>query len=139
MLSSDFDTGATGVFFKADDLGNDDWELTISGMSKKEFEQTKRDTGETYKEWKPIFTFEEDERAFVCNRPNRKALAQEWGNDMFAWIGKKIILYRGTWPSGVKGIMVRVPKAVLRPGAAKDRLDKTVPDVKEKLDDEIPF
>jgi hypothetical protein len=136
MQVSDFDTGST--FLKSEDLGDDEWEFTIKGMTKREFEQTPRDGGLPYKQWKPIFSLEEDERAFVCNKPNLKTIADAYGNDMLLWVGKKIILYRGTWPSGVRGIMARVPKTV-RPGAAKDRLNKPVPDVKEKLDDDIPF
>jgi hypothetical protein len=138
MLSSDFDTG-TGTTFKAADLGNDDWELTISGMTKHEFTQTNRETGESYKEWKPIFSFEEDERAFVCNKSNRKLLAAAWGNDMLSWVGKKVILYSGVWSSGDKGIMVRVPKNAVRPVRAKaPSYDERNPPPAD-LDDEIPF
>jgi hypothetical protein len=135
MLSSDFDTG-TGTTFKAADLGDDDWELTIKGMTKHEFTQTNRETNESYKEWKPIFSFEEDERTFVCNKSNRKVLTAAWGNDMLSWIGKTVILYAGTWPSGDKGVMVRVPKKAVRPGAKATYDDRNPP---PPLDDEIPF
>jgi hypothetical protein len=133
MLSSDFDTG-TGTTFKHSDLGNDEWALTIKSMTKHEFTQTNRETQESYKEWKPIFSFEEDERTFVCNKSNRKIMTAAWGNDMLSWIGKTIILYTGTWPSGDKGIMVRVPKKTVRPGTTKESENPGA-----GLDDKIPF
>jgi hypothetical protein len=145
MLSSDFDTG-TGTTFKATDLGDNDWELTIKGMTKHEFTQTNRESGESYKEWKPIFSFEEDERTFVCNKSNRKILTAAWGNDMLSWTGKTVILYAGVWPSGDKGIMVRIPKKAIKPGKPYDKAkydERNPPSdlnpVKRDPDDGIPF
>jgi hypothetical protein len=134
MLSSDFETG-TGKTLKHEDLGKEEWELTIKGMTKYEFDQTNRETGEHYKEWKPIFSFEEIEQTFVCNKSNRRVLTADWGNDMLSWIGKTVILYVGKWPSGDLGIMARVPKRAVKPGKPSRESENPAAD----LDDEIPF
>ncbi len=133
MLSSDFDTGTGNTLKQTDIVGNAEWELTIKGMTKHEFTNTNRETGETYKEWKPIFTFDEIEQSFVCNKSNRKVITEAYGNDMTGWIGKTIFLYVGTWPSGDKGLMVRVAKKAVRPGAKQSENPAA------DLDDKIPF
>jgi hypothetical protein len=131
MKSSEFETG-TGKTLKHEDIGNDEWELTIKGITKHLFDQTNRETQEQYKEWKPIFSFEEIEKTFVCNKSNRRILTAAYGDDMDEWVGKTIFLYTGMWPSGDKGIHARAPKKAIKPTKSENPADGMP-------SDEIPF
>jgi hypothetical protein len=120
---------------KAADLEGSELELTIAGYVVREFDQTDGETGEKYKQKKPVFSFKETEKTFVCNKTNRGAIAYAYGPEMDDWIGKPIILFPTMVSFGhkeVEGIRVRVvKKATAKPKILRD--DKT------PLDDEVPF
>ena len=47
------------------------------------------------KQRKPVITFEESEKAFVCNKTNANSIAKVLGSrDTDEWIGKQIKLFR---------------------------------------------
>jgi hypothetical protein len=99
---------------KAADLNGEEWEVTISGYTVKEFDQENVETGEAYKVKKPIFTFHETEKTLVCNKTNRDAIAYAYGDEMDDWIGKVVFLYPTMVPFGnkkVEAIRVRAVKA----------------------------
>lgn len=103
---------------KASDFEGGEWELTIESYVVREFDQTDQKTGETYKQKKPIFSFQETEKTFVCNKTNRNAIAYVYGDEMDNWVGKKVILFGQMVDFGnkqVEGIRVRVPKPMKKP------------------------
>lgn len=61
-------------------------ELTIANIEIKEFDS---DNG---KERKPIIVFAEDNKRMVCNKTNGNILAEMFGDETDAWLGKKITL-----------------------------------------------
>jgi hypothetical protein len=122
---------------KAADLEGGEWELTIESYVIREFDQQDAKTGETYKQKKPIFSFHETEKTFVCNKTNRNAIAYVYGDEMDEWVGKKIILYGQLVDFGnkqVEGIRVRVPKPMKKPTGPKKPDDRNPPP-----SDDIPF
>lgn len=70
---------------------------------------------------KPIIYFQEVKKGFLCNRTNSKTIANLYGAETDAWIGKKIALYpteveyRGDM---VMGIRVRIKAPAVKPAAA---------------------
>jgi hypothetical protein len=123
---------------KAADFEGGEWELTIKDYKVVEFDQQDQKTGETYKQRKPVFSFNETEKSLVCNKTNRNAIAYVYGDEMDDWIGKKIILFGQLVDFGnkqVEGIRVRVPKP--RTAPVKGKHDERNPP--PPLDDDIPF
>jgi hypothetical protein len=123
---------------KAADFEGGEWELTIKDYKVVEFDQQDQKTGETYKQRKPVFSFNETEKSLVCNKTNRNAIAYVYGDEMDDWIGKKIILFGQLVDFGnkqVEGIRVRVPKPRTVP--VKGKHDERNPP--PPLDDDIPF
>lgn len=105
---------------KAADLDGDEVTLTIKNYTVKEFTEEDRKTGDTYYVKKPIFSFEETDKTFVCNKTNREAIAYAYGKEMDEWIGKTVALYPTIVPFGdkkVEAIRVRVVKASGKPKA----------------------
>jgi hypothetical protein len=127
---------------KAADLEGGEWELTIESYVVREFDQQDQKTGETYKQKKPIFSFHETEKTFVCNKTNRNAIAYVYGDEMDEWVGKKVILYGQLVDFGnkqVEGIRVRVPKPMTKPGGKKLPPAKGGHPFAPGNDDEIPL
>lgn len=117
---------------KAADLDGSEVELTIASYEVKEFTEEDKKTGNTYTVRKPIFSFEETEKTFVCNKTNREAIAYVHGKEMDDWIGQKVTLYPTVVPFGdkmVEAIRVRVVKQ----GTSKPKFLKNGPK------DEHPF
>jgi hypothetical protein len=128
---------------KAADFDGGEWELTIRSYKVVEFDQQDQKTGETYKQKKPVFSFDETEKTLVCNKTNRNAIAYAYGDEMDDWVGKKVILFGQMVDFGnkqVEGIRVRVPKPMKKPTgpAAKGKFDERNPPPAD-LDDAIPF
>ena len=127
---------------KAADFEGGEWELTIAGYTIREFDQTDSKTGETYKQRKPIFSFQETDKTFVCNKTNRVAIASVYGNEMDDWIGKRIILFGQMVEFGgrqVEGIRVRVERPKKAPGKPTPRRQSENPGADLDLDDPVPF
>jgi hypothetical protein len=121
---------------KAADLNGEEWEVTISGYTVKEFDQESQETGESYKVKKPIFTFHETEKTLVCNKTNRDAIAYAYGDEMDDWIGKVVFLYPTMVPFGNKKV------EAIRVRAVKATKPKTKPAFDERNpppSDDIPF
>ena len=98
----------------AADLEGGEVTLTIKSYVVKEFNEEDKKTGDHYIVRKPIFSFEESEKSFVCNKTNREAIAYAYGKEMDDWIGKPITLFPTIVPFGdkkVEAIRVRVLKA----------------------------
>lgn len=145
MVSIDsFDAPSTSL--KAGDLEGNEVTLTIKGYDAKEFDEKDQKTGRTYKAIKPIFSFEESEKTFVCNKTNRNAIAYAYGKEMDDWVGKQITLYPTMVEFGgnmVEAIRVRVVKQ----GTGKPKFLKNgpkddhpfAPGNSTELDDKIEF
>ena len=126
---------------KAADLEGSEIELIIASYVIKEFDEVDKKTNETYQVRKPIFSFEETEKTFVCNKTNRSAIAYAYGDEMDEWIGKPITLYPTMVQFGsdmVEAIRVRVVKkgTAKKPSFVKKHDDRNPP---PQLDDEVPF
>lgn len=52
------------------------------------------------KEIKPVFTFKETKKKFVCNKTNASSIASMYGNQALEWAGKRITLYPTKTPVG---------------------------------------
>jgi hypothetical protein len=107
---------------KASDFEGGEWELTIESYVIREFDQQDQKTGETYKQKKPIFSFFETEKTWVCNKTCRNDIAYVYGDEMDDWIGKKIFLFGKKVEFGnkmVDGIRVRVERPVTKPSSPK--------------------
>lgn len=129
-VSGTYDSG--GNYFKADDLGGEDWELVITGWERREMDQTDFETGEKYKKWKAILSFSGEEKKLVLNKTNATTIKQAYGDRYDDWVGKTIILFEGSWQDK-PAIRVRVPKVVRK--AAKQAYDERNP----PPSDDIPF
>jgi flagellar basal body rod protein FlgC len=138
-MSSIDELAPTSSSLKADDLDGDEVSLTIASYVVKEFDETDNKTGETYKRKKPIFSFEETEKTFVCNVTNARALAAAFGSrEMDDWVGKKITLFPTVTSFGDKTVpCIRV--RVLKEKGGKPKFLKPSENPAEGLDDEIPF
>jgi hypothetical protein len=129
---------------KASDLEGNDVTLTIAGYDIKEFDETDNKTGQQYKSRKPIFSFQETEKTFVCNLTNRRTIAASYGKEMDEWIGKPITLFPTVVPFGdkmVEAVRVRIVKQAagapkfLKNGPKDDHPFAPGND----LDSEVPF
>ena len=127
---------------KAADLDGSEATLTIKSYVVKEFDEVDKKTGDGFTVRKPIFSFEETEKTFVCNKTNRETIAHVYGKEMDGWIGKPITLFPTMVSFGdkmVEAIRVRV----LRAGNKPPKFLKSkgghpfAPD--SELDDGIPF
>ena len=101
-------------FFKAAELVGKKLPVTIAACEK----QTMND-GKT----KPILKFDEDPRALVLNVENRTALAERFGRDTRAWVGKKVTL---------------ITRRVNGPSGPCPGIRFADPPMSEQIDDEIP-
>jgi rubredoxin len=120
---------------KAADLEGQEWDLTIESYIVREFDQEDQKTGEQYKAKKPIFSFHEIDKTWVCPKTCRDELASAYGDEMDDWIGKKITLYPTKVPFGNKSVdAIRV-----RAERQKAALTKKPKPRSDDLDDEIPF
>lgn len=136
---------------KAADLDGNEVALTIAGYEAKEFEEKDQKTGRTYKRMKPILSFEETDKTFVCNKTNLNAIAYAYGKEMDEWVGKPITLYPTMVEFGgnmVEAIRVRVVKqgTSKKPAFMRDKDDprtaydeRNPPPHGAALDDEVPF
>lgn len=122
-----------GTYLKADDLNGEDWELVITAWEKKEMDQTDFETGEKYKKWKAILSFASEERKLVLNKTNADTIKLAYGDRFSDWIGKRIVLFEGSWKDK-PALRVRVPKVVRKAAPAKQSENPA-----EGMDDEIPF
>ena len=88
----------TGSNMRADDLGDKSWALTISEIEEYEF-----DDG-----LKAILKFDKSSKGLILNKTNARRIAEMHGEEMDAWIGKKIILasepteYQGQPTTGIR-------------------------------------
>jgi hypothetical protein len=117
---------------KAADFDGGEWELTIAGYTIREFDQTDSKTGDNYKQRKPIFSFQETDKTFVCNKTNRNAIASVYGPEMDNWVGKRIILFGQMVEFGgrqVEGIRVRVERPKKAPTDPKRQSENPADDV----------
>jgi hypothetical protein len=111
---------------KASDLDGSEVTLTIAGYTVKEFNETDKKTGQAYTSKKAIFSFQETEKTFVCNKTNRTSIAYAYGKEMDDWVGKPITLYPTMVQFGnesVEAIRVRVVK----PNTGKPKFLKNGP------------
>ena len=71
------------------------------------------------KQRKPVITFEESDKAFVCNKTNANSIAKVLGSrDTDEWIGKQIKLFRTEVEFGgemVESIRVKTKGGVATP------------------------
>lgn len=126
---------------KAGDLEGNEVTLTIAGYKIQEFDEVDNKTGQTYKARKPIFSFQETEKTFVCNVTNRRAIAESYGKEMDEWIGKPITLFPTMVPFGdkmVEALRVRIMRpATGKPKFLKDGAQHS--EINPPFDDTVPF
>lgn len=105
----------SGKSLKAEDLGDEDLAVTITGVNVKEFD--KKDGG---KESKIVLSLK-DQKDFVCNVVNSKAISKVLGTDETDdWVGKSVTLYSTEVQFGAEtmlGIRVRLKAPLKRPAA----------------------
>jgi hypothetical protein len=131
-------SGGSGSSLKADDLDGSEVTLTIQNYIIKEFDEKDHESGETYKKRKPIFSFEETEKTFVCNVTNLRAIGAVYGKEMDEWIGKPITLFPTVTSFGDKTVpCIRV--RVLKESKGKPKFLKQSENPAAGLDDPIPF
>ena len=97
-------------FFRAADVGSDEPELTIARWGREEFQ------GEP----KLVLFFTTGRQGLVVNKTNLKKIADWYGDDLSAWVGKKIVLFvEEVFFQGrsVDSIRVRKPAAAKSAGA----------------------
>jgi len=73
------------------------------------------------KESKPVLTFVETPKKLVCNKTNADSIAQMYGSEASAWVGKRITLYPTKTQCGretVACIRVREKVPPPKPGTA---------------------
>ena len=101
-------------FFKATELVGKKLPVTITTV-----EKTEMNDGKT----KPVLKFEEDTRGLVLNVENRTVLAERFGRDTRAWVGKKVTL---------------ITRRVNGPSGPCPGIRFADPPMSEQIDDEIP-
>ena len=104
----------TSSFFKATELVGKKLPVTITTV-----EKTEMNDGKT----KPVLKFEEDTRGLVLNVENRTVLAERFGRDTRAWVGKKVTL---------------ITRRVNGPSGPCPGIRFADPPMSEQIDDEIP-
>lgn len=115
-------------YLRREDVMDEDITTTITGIAK----ETMTDIGRNSEKEKWVVQFATC-KPLVLNTTNIKTLAQMYGNDADAWVGKTVILFydpnvrMGTQITG--GIRFRLPP--------KKKTKKEETDV--PFDDEIPF
>lgn len=115
MKVSDVYSGKT---LKAEEFGDEDKTVTITAVNVKEFD--KKEGG---KESKIVLSLKDD-KDFVVNRTNAKAIEKVLGSDdTEVWVGKQITLYSTEVQFGAEtmlGIRVRLKAPLKRPQQKKD-------------------
>ena len=133
---------------KASDFEGNEATLTIKGYEVREFDQNDNKTGESYKVKKPIFSFHETEKTFVCNRTNLRTIAEVYGKEIDTWVGKKITLFPTMVPFGdkmVEAVRVRIitgdggQPAFLSSNQGQRPLEPQGGSMAKELSDDIPF
>lgn len=146
-------------YLKAEDIGNDFWELTIINAELVDFE-AKENKGP---ERKIVLSFHETDKTMPLNKTNAQSIGGLYGTDTDGWLNRKILLFSAPVEyQGKKtfGIRVRAPqqsKSPQRPFSAAQNAERQNPGgyVKENFkpqvraafddrnpppaDDEIPF
>ena len=105
---------STGSNLRTEDLGDKSWPLVIKEIDSFDFDEGT----------KIILRFEETDKGFVLNKTNARRIADMYGPDTDAWVGKKITLAAEDTEFGgksVKGTRVQIERELASP------------------DDEIPF
>ena len=76
------------------DLPDDHPEVTMTITSVRR-EELMSEKGKTHK---PVIYFKESKsgKGMVLNKTNAKALAKAYGNDVTAWAGKRVTIYKAT-------------------------------------------
>lgn len=87
MFPSDY---ISAVEFKGKDVT-----LTISGVA---IEELKLQGGK--KDRKPVFTFKETPKKYVCNKTNAKTIAKLYGSQAKDWIGKRVTFFPSSCECG---------------------------------------
>ena len=109
------DTAFPSKYIKASDLPEEGTvTVTIEKVEMQEIGKEKQN--------KPVITFEEWDKAFVCNKTNANTIAKITGSrDTDEWTGKKIKLYRTEVEFGgemVESIRVSIKGSKVRDTAA---------------------
>lgn len=96
-------------YIKAEDIGNNMWTLTIKTADVKKF-----DDGTS----KIILSFHEWEKGLPLNVTNARAIAELYGQNSNAWVGRQIMLF--SMPVDFQGKMVNAVRvrAPMQPQAA---------------------
>jgi len=99
-------------FLKADDVGDKEYKMKISG--------TKEHTFDNKQEPSLILLFEGAQKGLALNKTNFKRVAEAYGYDDANWVGKPVIVYaEPTEYQGKEtmGLRVRVPKQTVESDA----------------------
>ena len=90
-------------YLKATDLGGQDRVVRIRACVQEELGQGSE------KEVKPVLYFDGREKGLVLNKTNATAIAEDYGDDTDAWVGRPIVLFvqkvtfQGNLPAKVTG------------------------------------
>lgn len=71
-------------FLKADDIGQNFWTATISGVEMKAFDNGER---------KLACSFQELDKSLLLNMTNARTISDLYGGDTDAWVGRQIMLF----------------------------------------------
>ena len=122
-------------YLKAGDLGGKERAVKISGCFNEELGQGND------KKTKPVLYFEGRKKGLVCNKTNAVVIAESYGDDTEAWVGRDIVIFAlpvDFQGKTVEGIRVRVPATPQPTVQHAPVAPAPVPDA-APLDDEIPW
>ncbi len=123
-------------YLKAFDLAGQDRAVKIRACVQEELGQGAE------KEVKPVLYFDGGQKGLVLNKTNATAIAEDYGDDTEAWIGRDIVLfvrevdYKGKLTPSIRVRVQKAPQAVVPPRPAPGA--PAAPDA-APLNDEIPW
>ncbi len=80
-----FSKAFPSLYLASDDLGKDEWNVTIKKVAMEGVGQDK--------DPKLILFFEDIEKGMVCNKTNGNTVKRLYGDELDEWIGKKVTLW----------------------------------------------
>ncbi len=125
-------------YLKTADLGGQDRTAKIRACVEEELGQGSE------KETKPVLYFDGGKKGLVLNKTNATAIAEDYGDDTEAWVGREIALFIqkvSFQGKTVQGLRVRVPQVAPAPVPTVQHAPAApapAPDA-APLDDEIPW
>lgn len=115
-------------WIKAWDLGGKPWTGTITKVEQGLLENARAKK----KDRKPVVWFKGWSKPLALNKTNAKTIASMYGNEVNAWVGKKVTLYPTTTSFGNE---TGIDCIRIKPGVPSAKADQPVPNVPPPMDD----